>query len=76
MAREMKSKEDNSTDERRQVSSEDRRTVASSEERKSETEAKRRKSGEAAVKKSEINNNTVKKSIMKSLMQFPRHEGN
>ncbi|CAL2041073.1 unnamed protein product [Caenorhabditis brenneri] len=68
MAREIKSREDNSDD----------RRLGSSEDRKSENETRKKRSTEmaSAGKRSDPNNNvTAKKSIMKSLMQFTtRHQ--
>ncbi|CAL2041011.1 unnamed protein product [Caenorhabditis brenneri] len=68
MAREIKSREDNSDD----------RRLGSSEDRKSENETRKKRSTEmaSAGKRSDPNNNvTAKKSMMKSLMQFTtRHQ--
>lgn len=68
MAREIKSREDNSDD----------RRLGSSEDRKSENEMRKKRSTEmaSAGKRSDPNNNvTAKKSMMKSLMQFTtRHQ--
>ncbi|KAF1769457.1 hypothetical protein GCK72_001274 [Caenorhabditis remanei] len=67
MAREMKSKEDNSDD----------RRPGSSEDRKSENEARKKRSTEmaSAGKRSDKNNNGGKKSMMQSLLQpFSRHD--